>query len=223
MGAAAPPARPVGRCAVTALVAGGLAVGAMVAACGASASPVPSSSATSSALPSVAAEPSVATPGDRPSAAVSSPIPWDDALIGILPPNVDGLVVAPDRETAASLAGDPELAAVARGLVYALAVDPTTDAFALASVVRFEPGVLDDGFYRDWRDSFDEGACSQAGGVAGNAQAEIAGRPTFIGTCAGGLHTYHVAMPEDGIVVSVSSFGEPALGELVIAGLRDPA
>jgi hypothetical protein len=30
-------------------------------------------------------------------------------------------------------------------------------------------------------------------------------------------------MPADGIVVSVSSFGEGRLGELLVAGLQDPA
>jgi hypothetical protein len=153
----------------------------------------------------------------------SSPIPWDDGLLAILPSEVDGLVVSPDRETAASVAADRDLASVARGLVYAVAIDPATDAFALASIVRFAPDVLDDAFYRDWRDSFDEGACSQAGGVTGHAEAELGGRPTDIGTCAGGLHTYHVAMPTDDIVVSVSALGERRLGELLVAGLRDPA
>jgi hypothetical protein len=219
MGVIGPRSRPAGWTAIA-----GVTVALLLASCTSPIDVRPSASVDPGLVtPSSSPGSPVASPSAEASAAVASPIPWDDALIGILPHDVDGLVVSPDRETAASLAGDPELTEVARGLVYALAVDPTTDAFALASVVRFAPGILDDEFYRDWRDSFDEGACSQAGGVAGHAQAEIAGRPTFIGTCAGGLHTYHVSMPADGIVVSVSSFGEGRLGELLVAGLQDPA
>jgi hypothetical protein len=37
------------------------------------------------------------------------------------------------------------------------------------------------------------------------------------------VRTYHVAFPDDGVVVSVSALGERRLGEQLIAGLTDPA
>jgi hypothetical protein len=150
-------------------------------------------------------------------------VPFDDALLTILPAEIDGLALTPDRETAAEVGADSGLADVATGLAYAIAFDPTTDEFAVASVVRFEPGVLDDEFFRDWRDTYDEGACSQAGGVAGHASADIAGHPTYIGSCAGGVRTYHVALDAADILVSVSALGERRLGEKVIAGVSADA
>lgn len=120
-----------------------------------------------------------------------------------------------------SAGADPELARVAVGLAYAIVADPGTDQFAVASVVRFEPGVLDDAFFRDWRDSYDQGACSQAGGVSGHAESEIGGRRTFIGSCAGGIRTYHVALGGGDIVVSVSSLGERRLGEKLVAAVGE--
>jgi hypothetical protein len=64
--------------------------------------------------------------------------------------------------------------------------------------------------------------CAQAGGVVGKAEAEIADRLTHIGTCAGGVRTYHVHVEAagDDLIISVQSLGDQRLGEQVIAGLR---
>ncbi len=92
---------------------------------------------------------------------------------------------------------------------------------AVVSVVQLRPGVFDDAFFRDWRDSYDAAACDAAGGVAGNAQAEIDGRDIYIGTCAAGAHTYHAYLEDASVVVSVTSVGDLRLGEQIMAGLRE--
>ena len=69
---------------------------------------------------------------------------------------------------------------------------------------------LDDAFFRDWRDTYNEGACDQAGGVAANAETELDGRTVYIATCAGGLRVYHAWLEERGILVSLFSLGEAA-------------
>ena len=194
-----------------------------VAACVSTSSPVPSAppSAPGSVSPSPGPSPSTAEASVKPAASPSrSPVPFVDDLLAFLPATVDGIALTPDPETGATLAADPDLAGVAAGLAYAVAIDSAAEEFAVASVVRFEPGVLDEAFFRDWRDSFDEGACSQAGGVGGHAEAEIGGQRTFIGSCVGGLLTYHVVLEDRDVIVSVSSLGEGRLGEKVIAGLR---
>jgi hypothetical protein len=160
------------------------------------------------------------SPEQGPSGSV---VPYDEGLLSILPADVGGVALAPDADTAATMGADDDLGRVARGLAAAIAFDPATDQFAVAAVIQLEPGILDDAFFRDWRDSYDEGACSQAGGVSGHAQAEIGGRTTYIGSCAGGLRTYHVALDASDIVVSVSALGDERLGEEVIAGLADDA
>ena len=83
-----------------------------------------------------------------------------------------------------------------------LAVDQATGNLVVASVVKLKPGVFSDEFFRDWRDSFDEGVCGQAGGVTGNAQATMDGRTVYIGTCEGGVHTYHVHLEGPDVIVS---------------------
>ena len=85
---------------------------------------------------------------------------------------------------------------------------------------RLRSGGISDAQFRAWRDTFDAGACPQAGGVSGHAEATIGGRTSYIGTCAGGLTTYHTLIAGAGLLVSVSSVGEHRLGEQVIAGLR---
>jgi hypothetical protein len=56
--------------------------------------------------------------------------------------------------------------------------------------------------------------------MAGSAESVIAGRPTFIGHCAGGVLTYHVYLPASEAIVSIVSIGERRLGQLVVEGLR---
>jgi hypothetical protein len=111
--------------------------------------------------------------------------------------------------------GDAIVLAIAAG-------SSVADDLAIVSVVRLRSGVFDEGFFRSWRDSYDEAACDAAGGVSGHAEAEIGGRTTFIGTCAGGAHTYHVRLETDDVIlVSVTAVGERRLGEQVVAGLTE--
>jgi hypothetical protein len=49
----------------------------------------------------------------------------------------------------------------------------------------------------------------------------IAGRQTFIGTCAGGVRTYHVYLPTRNVVVSMQGSGDGRFGERVVEGLRE--
>ena len=213
--------------AVLALVAG------LVAACGGStgssqatiaASPAASAgtAATPAATPSSA--PSVATEGPpgsgSPTASnpVASTVPIDPTLLDLLPSAVAGLpVVAVPDPTGTD---DPGLVESVERMAQAMVIDPATDEFAYASVIVTRPGLLDDAYFRSWRDSFDEGACSQAGGVAGHAQATIGGRTAYVGTCTGGVLTYHVRLDDLDAIVSVSSLGDSRLGEQLVAGLR---
>jgi hypothetical protein len=144
----------------------------------------------------------------------------DAALLEVLPATVDGVavVVSADGETEAL--SDPTLGEVAVAIAAGLAIDPASGEFVYAVVVRLRDGAMSDERFRDWRDSFDEGACSQAGGVVGHAEAEIAGRTVYIGSCVGGVLTYHVWLREPGLLVSASAVGDRRLGERLVEGLR---
>jgi hypothetical protein len=80
---------------------------------------------------------------------------------------------------------------------------------------------MSDAMFRAWRDSYDVGACSQAGGVVGHAETELGGRTVFITACGGGVHTYHVWLQARQRLVSVSAVGERRFGELFVKGIRD--
>lgn len=149
-------------------------------------------------------------------------MPWDDALLAILPAEVDGRPLVPEPAAFAESASDPDLVRDASAGVVAFVVGGAGDDYAVPFVYALRPGVFDPGWYRSWRDSFDEGVCAQAGGVAGTAEAVIAGRSTFIGSCTGGVLTYHTHLVVDGVdhVVSIQALGPERYGELVIAGLR---
>lgn len=184
-----------------------------LAACGAPSSPSASAPATGAPTTNPPAIGSPASPAASPAVAV------DTTLLRVLPADVDGITVVEAPDALADVLADPELAKVADRVVAAIAIEPTGQ-FVYAVVVGLRGSSLGDAAFRDWRDSFDEGACSQAGGVGGNAQAVTAGRTVYIGTCAGGLHTYHVLIVERGLLVSASAAGDRRLGELLVGGLR---
>jgi hypothetical protein len=87
-------------------------------------------------------------------------------------------------------------------------------------VIRLRDGVFGDEFFRDYRDSYDEAACAPAGGLVGNAEAEIGGRRTFIASCENGARIYHVHVEDPDVLVSVTAASEQLrLGERVIEAL----
>lgn len=202
------------------IAAGGLVVAAAIAAVLVAAC----QPATATASPHTATDPapSVAAPTAviAPSPAASS-IEVDESLLEILPADVDGVAIESEPSSAGSVARDPALLGEVEAIAIGLAVDPASQGanLAIASVVRLVPGVFNDAFFRNWRDSYDEAACAQAGGVVGNAEAQIGGRQVFIGSCTGGAHTYHV-VARDGIIVSVTAVGERRLGEKIVEDLR---
>ena len=96
------------------------------------------------------------------------------------------------------------------------------DDLAIVNVVRLRPGLFDDGWFRSWRTTYDDGACQVAGGVApGGAETTIGDHATHIGSCVGGVHTYHVHLEDPDRVVSITATGEGRFGEQVVAGLTE--
>lgn len=189
-------------------------VGVVAAACAPTAPPPFGVPIAPSGLPSS----SVATP-DSSSPAVGV----DGSLLAILPRTVDDAVMTPDAETAAGIAADvsldPSLATDLDALAVALYAGQAD--YAVVTITRLRQGPFGEDYFRDWRDSFDEAVCSQAGGVDGNAEAPIGGRRTYIGTCAGGVRTYHVRLTGPDRIVSLQAFGEARYGELILAGLTE--
>jgi hypothetical protein len=175
--------------------------------------------------------PTMAVGTTVPSAVASSEPPAspvarvDASLLDLLPPEVAGVALAADAATAADIATGGSLAPSVVGVAVAAAFGPqATDTnldYVVVTLARLEPGVLDDTYFRDWRDSFDEAVCEQTGGIEGHAEAEIAGHQTFITTCAGGVRTYHVYLSTSNVVVSMQAAGEGRYGELVVRGLRE--
>lgn len=196
------------------------AVAMTLSACLATVTPSPFSPPPESRVPATIRPVRTIDPFATPTTAPGGLVPVDRRLLDVLPPTVAGLTVEPSDASDADAASDPGLAAVAAAFATAVAVDPRTGDFVYTAVVAAQPGVVTDALFRDWRDSFDEGACSQAGGVVGNAQAELGGRTVFIGSCEGGLLTYHTWLVDRGLLVSASSAGAARLGERLMDGLR---
>jgi hypothetical protein len=153
--------------------------------------------------------------------AAGSAVAIDRSLLGVLPGDVDGLAITESPEGEASAATAPQLSSLATGFASGLIADPGGADWAFAVVIALRPGVMSDGAFRTWRDSFDEGACSQAGGVTGHAEAELGGRNVYITSCGGGVHTYHVWLAARQRLVSISAVGERRFGEQLMKGIRD--
>jgi hypothetical protein len=152
------------------------------------------------------------------SGAAAESVAIDQTLLEVLPTTISGLPVAAIAKPAGT--DDPLLAETVERMAQAFVIDPATNDFAYTSVMALRPGVFGASSFRSWRDSFDEGACSQSGGVTGHAETTIAGRTVYIGTCDGGVSTYHVRLDPANEIVSISAFGEQRLGEQLLAALR---
>jgi hypothetical protein len=189
-----------------------LAILATVALAGCASAPSPPASAT----PAATVVPATPTP-----TASTSAVTIDSSLLSLLPADVSGFAITESPEAEASAAQSSELSPVATAFAAGLAADPAGRNWAFGVVVALRPGVMSDGTFRAWRDSYDKGACSQAGGVVGHAESKIGTRLTYITACSGGVHTYHVWLPERQRLVSVSAVGDGRFGEQMIAGIRD--
>ena len=183
----------------------------------------PSSAATPS--PSSIAPTGTASAEGSPRTTSSTGIVVDPSLLQLLPPAVAGVPLQSDEATAREIAAEPSIAPFVSGLAIAAAFGPAaTNAlrdYVVVTVARLKPGLFGDLFYRGWRDTFDSAVCEQAGGVDGHAEAQIGGRRTYIGTCAGGVHTYHVHLPAQDVIVSLQGAGNGRFGERVVEGLNE--
>ena len=147
-------------------------------------------------------------------------------MTDVLPDQVEGQPIRFDDVTAAEIAGSNNLAPDIEAIGLALYIRPgpsaTPDDLAIVSVVRVRQGVFGDAWFRSWRSTYDVGACEISGGVApGVAVSEIGTHETHIGSCTGGVHTYHVHLPSPDRVVSITAAGEGRFGERVVAGLTE--
>jgi hypothetical protein len=192
------------------------------------AAPAPTATVTATARPasptpvatvSPASPGSAGSPTARPSLGSStSTVVEDPSLLGVLPGTVDGVNVTLEHDAFLDAVADPAFAEHVQRAAFGVAVDGQD--LASGVVAELVPDTFSDAFFRDWRDTYDAGACGQSGGVVGNAETEIDGRTVYIGTCAGGLRTYHAWLPERGTIVSAFSIGDRRLGEALMEGLR---
>ncbi len=172
--------------------------------------PTPSASARSGDSSSPTSAP--------PSAGPSDSVVRDDSLLSILPPEVGGAPVTVEDASFDEAARDAAFAEHVAKAAFAVATTPTD--LTSGVVAQLRPGLLDDAFLADWRESYNEGACAQAGGVATNAETSLGGRTVYITTCGGGLTVYHAAIPERDVIVSLLSIGEGRFGEQLMRDLR---
>jgi hypothetical protein len=202
------------------LLALAVALAATATACGTTPAPsaVPASLAavaTPALTPTPAstapATPAPATPGTR--VAVEDP-----SLLGVLPAEVGGQPVVLESQAFADALADPDFAANVEAAAFGVVV--SGDDLASALVARPVPGAFSEAWFRDWRDSYDEGACAQAGGIAGVAETDLGGRTMYVATCGGGLRTYHTWLDGPGLIVSALAVGTGRYGERLMAGLR---
>lgn len=161
----------------------------------------------------------VATPTATDPAGSLVPTAVDPALLDILPPDADGRERRDDPETAAEIAADPGLQGTVEAVALALYAD--TESYVVTTVSRLRPGVFDETFYRDWRDTFDAAVCEQAGGVdLGHGEVEIDGRLVFRSSCVGGIVIQHLHLDEPVTLLSLQGAGPVDLGVVVLDDLR---
>ena len=167
------------------------------------------------------------TAAGSPSGSAASPssgpaVASDEELLQFAPKAGNGIDFQYDPETTDEVAADPrlaaDLAALAIGLFTVTGQSPPAD-FVVLSVARLRDPAADEEWFRGYRDSYDESACTTAGGVVRHAETTINGRQVFIGSCAAGAFTYHVRIASGAVVLSLTSVGPDRLGERVLRRL----
>ena len=197
-----------------------------VAACGTAdpsgATGRPLGSSAGSDAPGSADPPTSFGPPPSPSFDEGTPAILDPTVLAYLPASIDGTPVVEALDEAAVALSNPAVADFASAVDAAVAVDTGNGNLVSAYVVRVKPETFTADIFRQWRDSFDESACTAAGGVVGRAQAEIGGRNAYVTSCVAALRTYHLFIEEEDILISASSIGEGRFGEKLLAGVRVP-
>lgn len=159
-------------------------------------------------------------PPPSPTPDAATPAVLDATLLEYLPATVAGAPVTEALDEAALALADPALSRIATALDVGLALDEATGNLVTAHVVRLREGAFTDETFRQWRDSYDDGACTAAGGIVGRAEATIDERTVHVTSCVGPLRTYHVWIEDEQLLISASSVGEGRFGELLMSGLR---
>jgi hypothetical protein len=211
------------------LLATGLTAASVLAGCGLDRSPAPSASSSAAAVHSASTP--ATTPSPSPSSSTSlagSPagsVEADPGLFAVIAGDADALDFRYDPDTTASVATDPGVAADAKGLAIGLYTvkgqQPVTD-YGIVSILHLRDPARNEDWFRAYRDSYDESACAQAGGVSRHAQTEMSGHTVFIGGCAGGAFTYHLRSRDGALVVSITSVGPADLGSRLAADVEQP-
>jgi hypothetical protein len=204
-----------------------LATGVAVAACGSVdnlgvATPTAAGPTVGPLATASAQAPASFGPPPNPTGDDAAPVTIDNTLLALLPEKIGTAPVQEDPDAAAAAVNDPALDQLAISVDSAVAVDSGNGDLVLANIVRLKPGAFGAEIYRQWRDSFDEGACSATGGVIGHAEAQIGGRQAYVTSCEGGMHTYHVWIEDQDLLISASSIGDGRFGEQLLNGLRLP-
>lgn len=187
-------------------------LGLAVSGCASVPAPTPTVGPTASVT-----APATPTPAPTPRGSVP-PVVLDPALLAILPAKVGGVSVESEPDAFTDALDDPAFVDNVQAAVFATVVSGSD--LASGVVARLRPGVFSDAFFRDWRDTYDAGACEPAGGVTGNAEAQLGGRTVYLATCSGGLNVYHAYLPQRGVLVSLFSLGDQRFGEQLMTGLR---
>ncbi len=176
----------------------------------------PSGGSTDAPIGTMGPPPSPSPPDD------ATPIAIEPELLAFLPEAIGEIPVVEDLDVAGEALFDPAISQIATGIDAAVAVDAGTGNLVTAWVVRLRPEAFGDEVYRQWRSSYDEGACQAGGGIVGLAQAELGGRNTHVTSCVTALRTYHVWLEEQNVLISASSIGEGRFGEILMSTLRVP-
>lgn len=161
--------------------------------------------------------PTVSAPASTAPSASAATVLVDPDLLDVLPAAPPGVTLTFDPQTSADVAAEPGLAEDVESLAIGLYASAGTASvgpdLAIVNVVRLRDPAEDDDWFRDWRDSYDDAACANAGGVERRAETILGGRTFFVASCGGGAFTYHVRVGDGGSVISLTSIGPGRLGE----------
>lgn len=140
----------------------------------------------------------------------------DPQLLSGLPELVGGLPLVESAPIEIIALDDADQHARFESFAAAQAGSATSSDWVVAYVGKVRADDQTEQFLSSWRDEFDQGACSQADGVAKVEEQTINDWPVYVATCKGGSIAYTLWI-QDGMLLSIQELGPRHLGfELIM-------
>ncbi len=99
-------------------------------------------------------------------------------------------------------------------------LDPNRAETVFVIAMHARQGALADQRFGDWRETYGQGACEDAGGVVGSAESTIGERQVFVVRCVEGEIVYYVPLADCGELLTIDAVSTRDLGRTLVEHIQ---